>query len=81
MLDEDRLKAVIGVVLKIPADSVGEETSTDTVSGWDSLRHLNLILALEEAFAITIPDDEVGNLTSYPLIRIVVAGLAPSHWP
>ena len=64
-----------GGVLEVPAASIGEDSSTDTVPGWDSLRHMNLILALEEEFSVTIPDDEAGNLTSYPLIRLVIAEL------
>ena len=39
---------------------------------WDSLAQLNLILALEEEFGIEIPDEEAAELTSYPLIRLVV---------
>jgi acyl carrier protein len=70
---ELRLRALIADVLALDADAVGEDTSTDTVADWDSLAHMNLILALEEAFDITIPDEESADLTSYPLIRLVVA--------
>ena len=44
----------------------------DSVEQWDSLRHMTLVLAIEDAFAITIPDEEAANITSWPLIRIVV---------
>ena len=33
---------------------------------------MNLIIALEEAFGITVPDDEVATLTSYPIVRAMV---------
>jgi acyl carrier protein len=33
---------------------------------------MNLIIALESAFDITIPDEEVASLTSYPIIKAVV---------
>jgi acyl carrier protein len=70
---EQRLRELIADVLALDPAEVGEDTSTDTVDGWDSLAHMNLVLALEEAFEITIPDEESADLTSYPLIRLVVA--------
>lgn len=72
MVSEERLKAVIAAMLDLDADRIDERTSTDTVPQWDSVRHMNLVIALEEAFGITIPDDEVVTLTSYPIIRATV---------
>jgi acyl carrier protein len=75
MLSEDKLKAVMGAVLEVPPGSLSADSSNDTVEGWDSLRHMNLILALEEEFNVTIPDEEAGNLTSYALIKLVLTEL------
>jgi acyl carrier protein len=71
-MNEADLKRVIGAVLNLPPDQIDEHTSTDTVQEWGSLAQLNLILALEEEFGIEIPDEEAAELTSYPLIRLVV---------
>jgi len=49
-----------------------DDASSDNIENWDSLRHLNLILALEEEFGVSIPDDEVGNLVNYKLIQITI---------
>ena len=75
MISEPQLKGVVGAMLDIDPATIDEQTSTDTVSKWDSVRHMNLIIALEESFGITIPDDEVANLTSYPIIKATVAEL------
>ena len=72
MLDEMRLKQVISSVLQVPVETIDAGTSMDTIEKWDSLQHMNLVLALESAFGIYIPDDEATNITSYPLIRLVV---------
>ncbi len=72
MLSEEKLRAVVGSMLELDPSEVGPETSTDTVDQWDSVRHMNLIIALESAFDITIPDEDVANLTSYPIIKAVV---------
>lgn len=70
---ETTLKEVMATVLGIPADSIGEDTSMDTVESWDSINHMNLVLAIEEELGITIPDEDAANITSYQLIRLVVA--------
>ena len=59
-------------MLDLDPAGIDGTTTTDTVPQWDSVRHMNLIIALEEAFDITIPDDEVAALTSFPIIRAVV---------
>jgi acyl carrier protein len=72
-MDELELKRVVGSVLGIPAETIDEHTNADTVEDWGSLAQLNLILALEEEFGIEIPDEEAAELTSYPLIRLIVS--------
>ena len=72
MLSEEKLKSVVAAMLEIEPADVGPATSTDTVPQWDSVRHMNLVIALESAFDITIPDEDVANLTSYPIIKLVV---------
>jgi acyl carrier protein len=72
MFPDEKLKAVMAAMLDIDMSTIGPATSTDTVPQWDSVRHMNLIIALEEAFGITVPDDEVATLTSYPIVRAMV---------
>jgi acyl carrier protein len=72
MLSEEKLRAVVASMLELDSADIGPATSTDTVDHWDSVRHMNLIIALESAFDITIPDEEVASLTSYPIIKAVV---------
>lgn len=72
MVSEERLKGVLAAMLDLNADAIDARTSTDTVPQWDSVRHMNLVIALEEAFDITIPDDEVVTLTSYEIIKTTV---------
>jgi acyl carrier protein len=70
---ESTLKTVMATVLGIQADAIGNDTSMDTVESWDSIKHMNLVLAIEEEFGVSIPDEDAANITSYPLIRLVLA--------
>ncbi len=76
MIDEAALKRVIATVLRVDPAAVGPDASSDTIPSWDSLRHMNLILALEQEFHVTIPDEEAANITSYALIKLVLEELA-----
>ncbi|MEO6540427.1 MAG: phosphopantetheine-binding protein [Ferruginibacter sp.] len=69
---KERIKNVMSAVFEIPASDITENSSFDDIENWDSLRHLNLILGLEEEFNITIPDDEVVNLLNFKLIELTV---------
>lgn len=69
---EADLKQVLADVFRIDASTVGEGTSVDTVERWDSLQHLNMVLALEERFDVTFTEEETVQVLSYPLIRAVL---------
>ncbi len=75
MLDEAKLKSVIAAVLGVPAASIGPDSSQDTIEAWDSLKHMNLVLALEQEFGVSVPDEEAAEITSYPLIKVVLSEL------
>lgn len=75
MLDENRLKRVVSAVLGIETHSVDENSNSDTIEGWDSMKQMNLVLAIEDEFGVSIPDAESANITSYPLIRLVLSEL------
>jgi len=75
MLNEIRLKQVMALVLKVDPSLINEESTMDNIKTWDSLGHMNLILALEDEFKVIIPDEEAGNISSYHLIKVVLQEL------
>jgi len=72
MLDKELVKKVLASVLEVDIGTIDEKSSMDSVPGWDSLRQMNLVLALEECFGVTIPDEDAANATSYRLIVLVL---------
>uniref|UniRef100_UPI004047349A acyl carrier protein n=1 Tax=Algoriphagus sp. TaxID=1872435 RepID=UPI004047349A len=74
-MENSKIKQVLSAVFEIPVESIADDASSDNIENWDSLRHLNLILALEEEFGVSIPDEEVGNLVNYKLIELVINDL------
>ena len=70
--NEDRLKRVMSDVLNIGSSNIDNNTSVDTVDGWDSLRHLNLVLAIEQEFDISFTEEQTIEILNYPLIKIIL---------
>lgn len=62
----------MATVLDVPVENINADASMDTIENWDSLHHMSLVLALEETFGVSIPDEEAANITSYSLIKLVV---------
>ena len=76
MIDEVALKQVMATVLSVPPDAIGPDASQDTLKSWDPLKHMNLVLAIEQAFGVEIPDEDAAEITSYALIKVVLQELA-----
>ena len=43
-------------VFGISKEDIKDDASPDNIESWDSLKHMNLIVALEEEFDLEIPD-------------------------
>lgn len=69
---EEKVKKIIGNVFNLEPHLVSEATSSDTVSKWDSLGHMNLVVALEEEFRIQFSDVQIVEMMNYSLILCVV---------
>lgn len=66
-----RVLELLSTLLKTPVDA---SASTETLPAWDSLRHIEVIFAVEDAFGVQFPEEALGELTSVE--RVVDAVLA-----
>ena len=69
---EQKLKQVLSRIFNVSLDMITDNASPDTIENWDSVRHMTLVLALEEEFDIEFTDDQVVEILSYKLIKIVL---------
>jgi acyl carrier protein len=72
MMNETLLKETMATILKIKSVEITDISSMDTIKSWDSLSHMNLILAIEDEFQVSIGDEDVANATSYMLIKTIL---------
>lgn len=69
---EAELRQLMADVFGVDVAEITPEASIDTIEAWDSVRHLNLVLALEERFAFSFTEQETVEILSYELIRVVI---------
>ena len=68
----DRLAQTLASVLEVKADDITDESSPDTISTWDSLNHLNVVMAVEGEFGISLTADDVMEMRNVGLIRMIL---------
>ncbi len=59
MLDR-RLAEIVSDVLGTETE-LGESTTADDVEGWDSLAHINIMVAVEEEYGVTFTTDQLSH--------------------
>jgi acyl carrier protein len=53
---------VVSEVLNIPVEQLSEETGPTTFGGWTSLKHIQLVAALEDAYDVHFSPREVRSV-------------------
>jgi acyl carrier protein len=72
-MPEILLEEVVGSVLGVSSQSLSDDSSSENVQEWDSLRQLSILLALESAYGITITADQALDINSIAAIRALLA--------
>ncbi len=69
----DRIVRLTADIMGVPVASLDRTSSADSVETWDSIRHLNLVLALEQEFELAFTPEEIEQMVSIELIEALVA--------
>jgi acyl carrier protein len=62
---DEQVKQVMADILAIDANSVDGSTTKDGTASWDSLNHINLIVALEQEFNVSFEVSEIESMMSF----------------
>lgn len=74
-----RVEAIVADVLMLPSLQLDESTTARDVSGWDSLTHVQIIIAVEQAFGIRMTATEVSQLENAgSLVDVIMHRKAPA---
>ncbi len=59
---EDDLQSVFRKVFNNPTLAISDDMSAADIDGWDSLAHIDLIVAVEKTFAVKFRNAEIARL-------------------
>ena len=65
---EEKLTKIMSQILSVPESEITPKSSPDDLPTWDSLNHMNLVLAIEQSFNISVDDEEIIQMLSYEII-------------
>ena len=68
----ERIKDTMAAVFNMPVKKISNASSRDNIKNWDSLKHLQLIMALEEEFNVTIEEEHAVEMLNYSLIQNII---------
>lgn len=65
----ERVRKLAAEVLNVPPDSVTLESSHETIGTWDSLATVNLVIAVENEFGVSV---DIKNVDAFRSVKGIV---------
>jgi acyl carrier protein len=75
-LIREKVKGVMAATFRVPAEQIPDDAGPEKVAGWDSLGHIELMLALEMEFGVPLPTEAIVDLVSLEAIEGFLQGQA-----
>lgn len=67
------LNTVVSNILNLPVDQLTESSSPKNTKGWDSLKHIELVLAIEGHFGVKFAPSEIVTIDSIGSARSLLS--------
>jgi len=64
---------VIATSFEIPVEQISDSCSDQTIEQWDSVGHINLVMALEQEFGLSFTMEEIMHLRDIAAISKAIA--------
>ena len=68
----DSVRRIAADIFKLDPVTLPVTASRDTVSAWDSMAHVNLVLAVEQHFEVQFRPEEMLEMLSIELVAMLV---------
>ncbi|MER6459058.1 acyl carrier protein [Streptomyces sp. NPDC001288] len=68
------LRDVMGQVLGVDASELADDFGPNQVATWTSLKHLELVVSLEEVYGVSLTQQDVRAMRSVAAVREILAG-------
>lgn len=71
----EQVRNVASDIFGIPANKISAESSPETIENWDSMQHLNLVLAVEEKFGVQLEPEDIEQMKNIGAVAALVEKL------
>jgi acyl carrier protein len=68
-------------IFGVAPNDINDESSHENIEQWDSLKHMQLIMALEDEFEIEFADRDIPEMISFNRIVYVLSEAGMSEEP
>lgn len=68
----ESLRKVMAENFGLDSNSINEFSNMENTEHWDSLKHMDLMMSIEEAFGVTFTADEIVSMTNFKKIQQVL---------
>ena len=68
----NRVQRILADIFQVPVEQITLMWSPETIENWDSITHLNVVLAIEQEFGVQILPEEFEQLLSVEQIMVLV---------
>ena len=68
----NKIKLIMTLVFNIKKNEIKNNSSPNTIEVWDSIKHMNLIIALEEEFKVNFSNKEIGEMINFEIINLIL---------
>ncbi len=69
---DEKIEGLLAEILQIPETTITNDLAMKDVDAWDSLKHMELIVSLEETFGVNLNFDEIVRMQSVREIKRVL---------
>ena len=67
-----QVRQIVSDVFAVPLEQVDGNSSPETIEAWDSMQHLNLVLAVEDRFNLQFTPEEMEQMRTVDQIVTIL---------
>ena len=71
----EQVRNIASDIFGIPVEKITAESSPETIENWDSMQHLNLVLAIEEKFGVQLDPEDIEQMKNIGAVATLVEKL------
>jgi acyl carrier protein len=67
-----QVQQIASDIFGVPGATITADSSPETIGNWDSMQHLNLVLAIEEKFGVQLAPEDIEHMKTIGAVATLV---------